>query len=105
LSAFPKTFLTPWAGLYLSANFLDDTRNNPEGEEPVEDWDGIGVGLAAGAGITFRLGKEMMVQLSARRNEFGAVANMDSSGLTSDRMNTTEFSLVFIILADTVDII
>jgi len=58
LSAFPKTFFTPWGGLYLSLHSMDDTSYVDPDAAQDEDLDGIGLGAAVAVGISMRFGKK-----------------------------------------------
>jgi len=100
LSPFPKTLLTPWGGLYLSLNFLDDRSNLAPGEYEDEDWDGLGLGVAAAAGLSVRLGGDFILQLSARRHRFAAIAMLEDMSAVAGRLTATEYSLMIVLVAD-----
>ena len=100
LSAFPKTFFTPWGGIYLSVNHLDDRSYVEPGTEQEEDWQVLGLGAAVAVGISMRLGKDFMVQLSARKNRFGALGVLESGMGVADRMTATEYSLAIVLIGD-----
>lgn len=100
LAPFPKTALTPWGGLYLSLNYLDDRSNLEPGETQEEDWDGLGLGAAVAVGLSMRLGEDFVLQASVRRNRFGAIALLENLDSMADRLTTTEYSIMIVLVAD-----
>jgi len=99
-SPFPKTFITPWGGLYLSLNYLDDRSDLEPGESQGENWNGLGLGAAAAVGLSMRLGGDFILQASARKNRFGALALLEDLTGMADRLTTTEYSLMITLVAD-----
>jgi hypothetical protein len=100
LSAFPKTFFTPWGGFYLSLHSLDDTSYVDPDAAQGEELDGLGLGAAVAVGISMRFGKNIMVQVSARRNRFGSVALLENGKGMADRLTATEYSLAIVLFGN-----
>ncbi len=74
---FPKVFLRPWVGAYLTLNFLEDQREvDPMSEE--EQADGIGIGLAASVGVTMRLGRSIALEAALRGDQIFASGWLDT---------------------------
>lgn len=74
---FPKTFLRPWVGAYLTLNFLEDHR---EVEPVTEDKqsDGIGIGIAAAAGVTVRLSRSVALEAAVRGDQIFSTGWLDT---------------------------
>jgi hypothetical protein len=80
---FPKVFLRPWVGAYLTLNFLEDLReNDPLSEE--EDSDGIGLGLAAAMGVTMRLGTSVAIEAAFKGDQIFTAGRLDTGEFFSD---------------------
>jgi len=80
---FPKVFLRPWVGAYLTLNFLEDLReNDPLSEE--EDSDGIGLGLAAAIGVTMRLSKFAALELALKGDQLFTAGWLDTGEFFND---------------------
>ena len=74
---FPKVFLRPWVGAYLTLNFLEDQRNvDPQAED--EQSDGIGIGLAAAAGVTMRLSRSVALEAAVRGDQIFSAGWLDT---------------------------
>jgi len=100
LFRFPEAAVTPWSGLYLGLNYLDDRSDLEPGEYQGEDWDGLGLGVAAAVGLSVRLGGDFILQVSARRNRFASLALLENFDAMADRLTTTEYSLMIVLVAD-----
>ena len=80
---FPKVLLRPWVGAYLTLNFLEDQRDvDPMSEN--EQADGLGIGLAAAAGITMRLSKSMALEAAVKGDQIFSVGRLDSGESFAD---------------------
>ncbi len=78
---FPKVFLRPWVGAYLTLNFLEDDRDiNAEDEE----FDGIGIGLAASMGVTMRLSRSVALEAAVRGDQVFIFGRLESDDFFSD---------------------
>lgn len=74
---FPKVFLRPWVGAYLTLNFLEDQRDvDPLSE--AEQADGIGIGLAAAAGVTMRLSRSVALEAAVRGDQIFSAGWLDT---------------------------
>jgi hypothetical protein len=99
VSAFPKTFFTPWAGAYLSFDHLDDRSNVDENVDGEEDWDGLGRGVAWRAGLSMRVGKQTALQLSYSRTKFGALGFTENFRAYAGEFTGEQYSLLLIMYA------
>jgi len=80
---FPKTFLRPWVGAYLTFNLLEDLReNDPLSEE--EEFDGAGIGLAAALGVTMRLDNSLALEVALRGDQIFAAGWLDTGDFFSE---------------------
>ena len=80
---FPKVFLRPWVGAYLTLNFLEDQRDvDPMSEE--EQADGLGIGLAAAAGVTMRLSKSIALEVAVKGDQIFSAGWLDTGEFFSE---------------------
>ena len=80
---FPKTFLRPWVGAYLTLNLLEDLReNDPMSEE--EEFDGIGIGLAAALGVTMRLDDSLALEVAVKGDQIFTAGWLDTGNFFSE---------------------
>ena len=80
---FPKVFLRPWVGAYVTLNLLEDLReNDPLSEE--EEFDGIGIGLAAAMGVTMRLGGSAAVEVAVKGDQIFTAGWLDTGEFYKD---------------------
>ena len=80
---FPKTFLRPWVGAYLTLNFLEDQREaDPQSED--EQSDGLGLGLAAAAGITMRLSQSLALEAAVKGDQIFSAGWLDTGDFFAD---------------------
>jgi hypothetical protein len=92
---FPKTFLRPWVGAYLTLNFLEDLReNDPLSEE--EEFDGIGIGLAAALGVTMRLGDSLALELAVKGDQIFTAGWLDTGEFYNDEFRVRGAYLRFL---------
>lgn len=80
---FPKVFLRPWVGAYLTLNLLKDTRGL-DTYEGNEDYDGIGVGVAAAAGVTMRLTRSLALGMAVRGDRVFTAGWLDTGEYYKD---------------------
>jgi len=81
---FPKVFLRPWVGVYVTLNLLEDLReNDPLSQE--EEFDGIGVGLAAAMGVTMRLGNSAAAEVAVKGDQIFTAGWLDTGEFFKDR--------------------
>ena len=80
---FPKVFLRPWVGAYLTLNFLEDQREvDPMSED--EQSDGLGVGLAAAAGVTMRLSRSIALEVAVKGDQIFTAGWLDTGDFFAD---------------------
>jgi hypothetical protein len=80
---FPKVFLRPWVGAYLTLNFLEDQREvDPMSED--EQSDGLGIGLAAAAGVTMRLSRSIALEAAVKGDQIFTAGWLDTGDFFSD---------------------
>ncbi len=74
---FPKVFLRPWVGAYLTLNFLEDLRDiDPMSAD--DNSDGIGFGLAAAAGVTMRLSRSVALEVAFKGDQIFTAGWLDT---------------------------
>ena len=92
---FPKAFLRPWVGAYLTLNLLEDLReNDPLSEE--EEFDGIGIGLAAALGVTMRLGDSLALEVAVKGDQIFTAGWLDTGEFYSDEFRVRGAYLRFL---------
>ena len=80
---FPKVFLRPWVGAYLTLNFLEDQREvDPMSED--EQSDGLGIGLAAAAGVTMRLSRSIALEAAVKGDQIFTAGWLDTGDFFAD---------------------
>jgi hypothetical protein len=80
---FPKVFLRPWVGAYLTLNFLEDQREvDPQSEDNQSD--GIGFGLAAAAGVTMRLSQSIALEAAVKGDQIFSAGWLDTGDFFTD---------------------
>ena len=80
---FPKVFLRPWVGAYLTLNFLEDQREvDPMSED--EQSDGLGIGLAAAAGVTMRLSRSVALEAAVKGDQIFIAGWLDTGNFFSE---------------------
>jgi hypothetical protein len=80
---FPKVFLRPWVGAYLTLNFLEDQREvDPMSED--EQSDGLGIGLAAAAGVTMRLSRSVALEAAVKGDQIFIAGWLDTGDFFSE---------------------
>jgi hypothetical protein len=80
---FPKVFLRPWVGAYVTLNLLEDLReNDPLSEE--EESNGLGLGLAAAMGVTMRLGTSAAIEVALRGDQIFTAGWLDTGEFFND---------------------
>jgi hypothetical protein len=91
---FPKVFLRPWIGAYLTFNLLEDSRDINAGDE---EYDGLGVGLAAAAGVTMRLSRSAALEVALRGDQVFMTGWLESGDFFSEafRMRGGYLRLVY----------
>jgi hypothetical protein len=93
---FPKVFLRPWVGLYVTASFLEDERDLVYQE--YEEIDGLGAGLASAAGLSMRLSRTFALELAAKVDTIFLFGQLETGELFGDRfeMYSIYLRLLFI---------
>jgi len=92
---FPKVFLRPWVGAYLTLNLLEDQRDiNPQWEE--DEYDGIGIGLAASVGVTMRLNRSVALEAAFRGDQIFSVGWLETGDFFADQFRIRGAYLRFV---------
>jgi hypothetical protein len=96
---FPKAFIRPWVGAYATLNFLEDLRVREYDPNTGENHaDGIGLGVAAAAGVTVRLGGSLALEALVRGDEIFTAGWLDTGEFFNDRFGVrgVYFRLLYI---------
>ncbi|MCJ7500437.1 hypothetical protein MUP29_09285 [bacterium] len=92
---FPKVFLRPWIGAYLTLNLLEDHRDVNAGND---EFEGGGIGLAASAGVTMKLSQWAALEMAVRGDQIFMLGQLESGDFFSDafRMRGLYLRLVYL---------
>lgn len=92
---FPKVFIRPWVGAYLTFNLLEDNRDyNAENDE----FDGAGVGLAAALGVTMKLSRKAALEVAARGDQIFTLGWLESDEFFAEEFRIGGVYIRFIYL-------
>ena len=78
---FPKTFLRPWVGAYLTINLLEDDRDVSMGND---EFDGVGVGAAASLGVTMRVSRPLAMEAAVRGDQIVTLGRLEGGDFFRD---------------------
>jgi len=95
---FPKVFLRPWIGAYLTLNLLEDHQDVNGGND---EFEGGGVGLAASAGVTMKLSQWAALEAAVKGDQVFMFGQLESGNFFSDafRMRGAYLRLVYLFQA------
>jgi hypothetical protein len=92
---FPKVFIRPWVGAYLTINLLEDTRDY---DEENEEYDGTGVGLAAALGVTMRLCRKAALEVAAKGDQIFTLGWLETDEFFAEEFRISGVYIRFIYL-------
>ena len=92
---FPKVFIRPWIGAYLTFNLLEDNRDY---SEEYEGYDGIGAGAAASLGVTVRLSRMAALEVAAKGDQIFTLGWLDTDEFFAEEFRIVGVYIRFIYL-------
>lgn len=92
---FPKTFLRPWVGAYLTFSLLEDDRDISAGND---EYEGAGVGVAASVGVTMKLSRSLALEAAVRGDQIVTLGHLESGDFFQDEFRMHGVLLRFVYL-------
>jgi hypothetical protein len=95
---FPKAFLRPWVGGYLTFNLLEDDRDVNAGNS---EFEGAGVGMAAALGVTMMLSRSLALEAAAKGDQVFTLGWLESGDFFAEefRMRGVYLRLIYLFQA------
>ena len=92
---FPKAFLRPWVGGYLTFNLLEDERDPALGND---EFEGVGVGVAAALGMTIKFSAPLALEAALKGDRIVTLGRLESGDFFQDEFRIRGAYLRFIYL-------